>query len=317
MTAPVSLQINLAPGDYPSARLILPHQLRKLSGQVDEIILTVDTRPGRGRFAAGWEANEQRLYDFLEKIIKPHYKVTVSPVDYSETTKSAVAAYFFGTTWLPDKDFRGGPFYAYFFGLYTASNDFVFHLDADMFLGGGSETWVDEAVRFMHRHPECLFVSPLPGPPHKNDVLISQNIIQKIAPFTYVLGGMSTRIFMTNKSILCRNPLALEKPGIKNQLKASLQGHPNADLPEHLFTKLMNTRGFSRVDFLGTDKGLWSLHPPYRTQTFYNNLPAIIENIETLNLPDNQYGFYDIVDEFCDWSEARLKLKTNKWWKRK
>lgn len=44
-----ALQINLHPFDAPHAALTLPHQLRVWGGQVDRILLTVDTGQVGGR----------------------------------------------------------------------------------------------------------------------------------------------------------------------------------------------------------------------------------------------------------------------------
>ncbi|WP_443938106.1 hypothetical protein [Pedobacter sp. MW01-1-1] len=49
----ISSQINLTPSDYPSAKYILPHQLKILANQVDEIVLTIESKPSKGRFAIG------------------------------------------------------------------------------------------------------------------------------------------------------------------------------------------------------------------------------------------------------------------------
>lgn len=65
----VSLRINLAPGDYPHAKHILKHQLDILSNQVDEIILTVDTRQSKGKFAKVWDANKDLLNQFLSVLV--------------------------------------------------------------------------------------------------------------------------------------------------------------------------------------------------------------------------------------------------------
>jgi hypothetical protein len=313
---PVSLQINLAPGDLLYARHILPHQLKTLAKQVDEIVLTIETRPSKGRFAAGWNENRQSLYDFLERDIKPKYNVRIDEVDYGKTRKEEIANYFFGSKTIAEKDFRGGPFYAYFYGIYSASHDMVFHLDADMFLGGTSPSWVQEASKFLGDNRECLFVSPLPGPPHPEDRLTGQPGARKIAPYTYVFDTMSTRIFMTDRSRMRENPLRAKKPVLRNQLKALVEGNPREELPEHLFADLMKRDGLKRIDFLGTAPGLWSLHPPYRSKSFYESLPTIISQIEAGNLPESQKGFYDVVDEVCDWSEAKLNIKNNRWWKR-
>lgn len=311
----VSLQINLAPGDYPHVRHILPHQLKVLAGQVDEVILTVDTRPGKGRFSEGWNKYAVLLNEYLHNEIRPLFPVKIIPVDYADDVRTNIARHFFGTRHIPEKDFRGGPFYGYFFGLFSATHNLVFHLDSDMFLGGGSKNWIQEACTFFKNDASCLIVSPLPGPPQPNGKLIDQSIINKLNSHTYQLDGMSTRVFMINKTLFEDHKLALDKPGPRNQVKALVQGNPNADLPEHLILAFMKKHQLKRIDFLGTGTGIWSLHPPYRTAAFYENLPALVKRIETNDLPVAQQGFYDIIDEVCDWTEAREKIAANRWWK--
>jgi len=128
---------------------------------------------------------------------------------------------------------------------------------------------------------------------------------------------MSTRIFFTDKSKFETNKLVISKPGIRNQIKAVVQGNSNADLPEHLISTFITAHRLKRVDFLGNDGGLWSLHPPYRTDEFYRDLPVLIKRINGSDLPENQMGFYDIIDEVCDWAPARERIKNNRWWKGK
>ncbi|MGN6180547.1 MAG: hypothetical protein ACTHNW_15270 [Mucilaginibacter sp.] len=317
MEPAVSLQINLAPGDYLHARYILLHQLQILANQVNEIVLTVDTKPGKGRFAEGWHKYSDLLNEFLENDIRPLYNhVRIVPVDYSVKNMAEVAGYFFDAQNLPVKDFRGGPFYAYFFGLMNAQNDIVFHLDADMMLGGSSSLWVNEAVGYLQANPQCFTVSPLAGPPHPDDILIHQSGWAKSSPYTFSFDGMSTRIFMLNKAIFKEQKLTLRRPSVRNQIKALVEGNSNADLPEHLLSVFMQTNGLKRIDFLGSGDGLWSLHPPYRSKNFYDKLPEILARIDNNDMPPSQYGFYDVVDELCDWGEAREKLKQNRWWKR-
>lgn len=312
----VSLQINLAPSDYLHARYILKHQLDILAPQVDEILLTIDTNPSKGRFATGWHENKKNLYDFLTTAIEPNYKVKIIAVDYSEAVSRAMGNFFFNTNYLPAKDFRGGPFYAYFFGLYHAKHDLIFHLDSDLFLGGGSKTWVSEAVSMLTTDPTILTVSPLPGPPHPEEKLIGQSAYQHTGHYTFEFEGMSTRIFMLNRAVFKQDKLTLKKPALRSQIKAIVEGNSNADLPEDLIGTYMQKHHLKRVDFLGNEKGLWSIHPPFRNKQFYQDLPKFIGDIEQNKLPESQYGFYDMVDEMCDWSENRAHLKTNRWWKR-
>lgn len=312
----VTLQINLAPGDYRHAQHILPHQLKTLQDQVDEILLVVDTRPSKGRFAENWERNKTLLDDFLAAIATTNQKIKIAPVDYSPDAKNKVSAFFTQSGIIPDKDFRGGPFYCYFFGVYRAAHNLVFHLDSDIFLGGGSQAWLAEAALQLQQDNACFTVSPLPGPPHPADILVGQPDAAKVAPHMYHFNGMSTRLFMINRSVFESKKLRLGTPSLRNQIKATIEGNANAELPEILLSEFMRSNGLHRIDFLGSGAGLWSLHPPYRSANFYSALPDLIKKVTNNQLPQAQQGFYDIIDEVCDWTEARTKIAGNRWWKR-
>lgn len=308
----VTLQISLSPADYNHARFLLPKQLSILADQVDEILLTIDTNKSKGRFGENWEENHGKLYHFIKTEIEPFYPVKVLDVDYSTSICSAIASYFFGKEHIPVKDFRGGPFYAYFFGLYFTQNSLIFHLDSDIFLGGNSQTWVTEAKAQFAINTDCFIVSPLPGPPHPDKKLIGQVTGKCVAENMYEFPGMSTRIFMIDKTIFQQHKIQLKSLGLLNTVKALIKGNPVADLPERLMTSFMTTHRFKRIDFLGVLPGLWSLHPPYRTNKFYEEIPNLIKRIEVNDIPPLQYGFYDISDDFFDWSEAKEKLAKNR-----
>ena len=118
---------------------------------------------------------------------------------------------------------------------------------------------------------------------------------------------------MLDRRVFSKRKLSLSKPALKNQLKALIKGNPVFDLPEHLMSSFMREHHYKRVDLLGTSKGMWSLHPPYRTAGFYPELPNLIARVERNDLPLGQSGFYDISDTLFDWSEARLKLSKKRW----
>jgi hypothetical protein len=76
-------------------------------------------------------------------------------------------------------------------------------------------------------------------------------------------------------------------------------------LPEDILSFSVRRAGFLRIDFLGQEPGMWSIHPPYRNAVFYERLPLLIRNIEQGELPDAQLGDYDINDSMVDWSSVR------------
>jgi hypothetical protein len=50
---------------------------------------------------------------------------------------------------------------------------------------------------------------------------------------------------------------------------------------------------------------MWSLHPPYRSETFYTLLPELIARVEAGDVPVAQRGDFDVNDSMIDWSDAR------------
>ena len=63
----VTLQINLAPGDWRLAEHLLPHQIRTWRPQVSEILITVDLHRSAGRFAADWDAGRDRILEIARR----------------------------------------------------------------------------------------------------------------------------------------------------------------------------------------------------------------------------------------------------------
>ncbi|HTZ20336.1 MAG TPA: hypothetical protein VMC06_05595 [Opitutaceae bacterium] len=313
---PVTLQISLAPSDYRHACALLPHQVRTWRGQVAEVLLTVDFHRSSGRFSARWEEGKDQIVPLAESIAGARVEI----VDRGDAAMRRVAGEFFGGRRVPAKDFRGGPYYAYFFGLTQARHDYVLHADSDMFFGGGSATWLQEAVGYLETHPDVLLAAPLPGPPAADGSVRSPRATPETeAPHAYRFDTMTTRLFLLDRrrfhstigALLPRRP-----PALRNTIKALVEGNPPEDLPEHLFTAAMRTHGLVRREFLGAGPGMWSLHPPYRCADFYAKLPDLVRQVETGDIPAAQRGDHDMNASMVDWSEATAALRQNRWWKR-
>jgi hypothetical protein len=313
---PVTLQISVAPSDFRHACDLLPHQFRAWAGQVAEVLITVDLHRSSGRFSARWEEGKDKIVPLAQSL--PGARVV--PVDYSPEAAARVSAEFFGGQPVPAKDFRGGPYYSYFFALTEARQPYVLHADSDMFFGGGSQTWMAEAIAHMEAHPEVLLSAPLPGPPTADGRLRSQQAEPEPGPArAFRFDTMSTRLFLLDRRRFRSTIGALRPhrpPAWRNTIKALVEGNPPQDLPEHLFTEDMRARGLVRREFLGTAPGMWSLHPPYRSEDFYRRLPELVRRVEAGDMPEAQTGDHDVNASLVDWSEALAALANNRWWKR-
>jgi hypothetical protein len=310
----VTLQINLAPPDVQHAVHVLPHQLRVWGGQVDEVLLTLDAlRPSAGRFSERWDELAPAMDALLARVERQHGHARIDVVDTSAEAVAAVGRRFFGVDRIPMKDSRGGPLYAYFYGWHRASNELVLHCDSDMLFGGGSRTWVQEAVSALRADTRLLLTTPLPGPPRADGRLCEQPDGRPAPGMTpaFLFQKMSTRVFLMDRARLKERvgTLALSPPILfRSRIKALVNRNPMVAMPEQILTGEMERHDLSRLDFLGESPGMWSLHPAYRSAEFYEALPELIARVEADDVPDEQRGHYDIVDALFDFSAARAKL---------
>ena len=317
---PVTLEITVAPTDLPHAVEIIPHQLRQWGGQVREVLFTFDlhrTAHG-GRFADGWEERRGPMGELLEELCASHPGARMAEVDYSPEKVREVAGAFTGDTTMPAKNTNGAPIYPYFFGLQEARNDLILHLDSDVMFGGGSQTWIEEACDLLAQNPDVLASNPLPGPPTADGSLRREPAPRfEHSSRAYRFGTLSSRLFFTDRRRLRERlfPLRLLGPiRLISGVKARLHGNPPFRAPEMSISAAMADTGLYRVDFLGAAPGMWSLHPPYRSEEFYLELPRLIERIENGDVPDAQRGDYELNDSMFDWSSARRRRMVRRLW---
>ena len=233
-------------------------------------------------------------------------------VRVDETCTMALAAAYFNNKRVPNKTHRYGPFYSYFYGLYHAANDYVFHIDSDIFFGGSDPNWIIEAVGLLKSERGVVTCSPFPGPPTVDGKLLDQSGKMDNSELRKVyFDSFSTRLFVINKEsftkMICPMPIKIAEWPLL--YRALLRFRPIFELPEDTITHIMREKGLKRIDFLGTGEGIWSLHPPFRNEEFFEKLPLLIEHIEAGNIPDAQRGYYDLNDSMIDWSDAREAIK--------
>ena len=293
----VSLQISLAPADVGHARHILPHQLRQWAGQVQEILCTLDLRRSGGRFGEDWHVRSPQLVELVKSVCSEHPNARWVEVDYSRRARRVVSRAFFAGRRVPLKDYRGGPYYSYFFGLNAVRHDYVFHLDSDMLFGGGSQSWVSEALHVLQERPAVFVCSPLPGPPTPDGQARQQKA--RIEPFHSLAHGFdhfTSRLFLIDRRQLSAlGPLVpMRKFGRRKAPQAWLRRTSTYDLPELLISATMKARRVQRFCFLGAPPGVWAVHPDERSVRFYAHLPEIIQRIERGDIPQTQRGFYDL-----------------------
>jgi hypothetical protein len=316
--AKVTLQINLAPLDARFAPLLLEHQMRQCGRFADEVLLTLDLRlPGRSlELRDVWDKGADDLMHVVQTYSARYPNVRYEPVDLSDKVAADMAVQLFGGRRVPQTDFRGRPFYAYFYGLYSAANDYVLHLDSDMMLGGGSSTWFDEAIAVLTERREIFTCSPFPGPP-RADFRLTTQVGQPVPgqPDSYHFDTFSSRVyFVDRRNFRDKTPPRVTLPQRWRDVpRAAIFRRPMVGPAEDAVGSAMRRSGCRRLDFLGQSPGLWSLHPPYRSDRFYSMLPDLLEMVESGSVPDGQRGDYDLNESVIDWSDAIAAHRAMRW----
>jgi hypothetical protein len=237
----------------------------------------------------------------------------IAEVDYGSATAGQVGEAFFGGETAPSKDCFGAPFYPYFFGLHSVPTRYALHMDCDMLFGGGSDTWLHEAIELLRSRPDTLFVSPLAGPPGDSsqiprDVRRAQRRTQRFgsAPVlederlrSYRLRHVSSRIFVTDLVRLrAAGPVpVLDAPPWTFGSDLAVTPYLPAEIS---LSGLMRERGLLRRDHLGIGPGMWFVHPGQRGPEFISNLPNLIGALERDEVPASQRGRFELTDEWLD-----------------
>jgi hypothetical protein len=123
----------------------------------------------------------------------------------------------------------------------------------------------------------------------------------------YRLGHSTSRIWLTQRSRfiaeLC--PVHLLRSRLRKRAQARLVGNPPYENWEDMMSVEMQRTGRVRIDFLGREPGMWSLHPEWRSEAFFEALPWLIDRVEAGEMPEEQLGDYDVGDSLVDWSSVR------------
>jgi hypothetical protein len=304
---PVTLQVNVAPLDYPCVRRTLPHQLKLFAPVVDEILLTFDLRRNSVTYSQVWEDRRPLLRNLLQDCRNRYPNVRVVEVDYSPTMDQRVARQFLGHPPVPHADAGGGPFYAYLFGLYVAKNDSIIHLDGQMIVGGGGAAdWLEEAAKVFEARADVVGISPLPGPPAPDGKLREPPEWWKrdtITPGAYSFNRFTMRaIFIQRARFIKRlGPLGLRLAAPLHVLSGWSAGHPPYRALDVTVSHDMKRKRLVRLAFEGPTPGLWTLHPKVHSPTLVDHLPDVVSAVERNLVPAAQLGDGELQDALPDW----------------
>jgi len=309
MTHKVSLQINLSAADLPLCRNLLQRQIAFWYEELDEVVLSIESKKSFGKFATDFDQNKEALLEMADHYSKTYSKVRYHFIDYSPQRNAELARKFFDAKRIPEKDYRGCAFYSYLDGLASCRNQYIIHLDSDMMIGGDPNSWVQDAVSLLNSDYRYLLVNPLPGPPAA-DFDLKQKYHSKAGPYQFLFTKMSTRVFLIDMEKVFTHKLRLKRTPISPRylkwfFKSRFKwGHMAL---EDIMTDSMIRRSLLRVDTLGAGEGrsAYTLHPVWKPATFIASIPRLLERIDKNDIPESQRGHYNVNNDFFNFELGR------------
>lgn len=278
--------------DLAHASLIVPHQLSFWAAQFQEICLVWDLDPGPQialpAYRQRWEQGLAYQASFEAALGSQYPAIKFLEVQADLQTRRKLARQFFpGLELIPAKDFRGGPFLAYFYALAAVSSDWVLHIDSDMLFAGCAQGWLSQALESLQSEPRLLCVSPSGGPAYQPETRESQFF-------------SSRSFFIDRRRLYQALTCSYRPPEIPNGVE------PFAELPENLISLWMRSEQLWRLELPG--QGLWSLHPPVPPLVeFLPALPVLLQKLaqQPQKVPESQYGKYNLqADSLREWIQS-------------
>lgn len=304
----ISLQINVSAADLGICRKILERQLTFWYEELDEIVISIESKKSFGKFAKDFDRNKKDLVSLIEYYKGIYSKISYHFIDYSPDRHQYLAQLFFNRLEMPEKDYRGCAFYSYLDGLANCRNKYIVHLDSDMMIGGKPNAWLQDAVDLLNSQDNYLLVNPLAGPPSA-DMEIKQPYLKKVGKYKFLFDKMSTRVFLLDMEKVARNKPALRRvPLTPANIKWCIKndfcwGYMAL---EDLFTVMMRKKRLYRVDSLGKNETgtAFSLHPVIKPPSYIEAIPDLLKRIDAGDIPDAQRGTYNIHNDFFDFRTA-------------
>lgn len=312
MELPVTLQINTAPVDWVYLPKILNHQLSAFGEICKEIVITIETRQSKKTRweSEKWNHDLDQIFQLCEELKVKYPQLRVNPIEYSEAKRKEVTTYFIKNSkrLIPFKDFRGGPYYSYYYGLFSASQPYILHMDSDMLFCGNGASWLNEALTLRQQDKKALFISPIIGPPVLPGKKMPKQHPRRYNPTSdyeylgngYTYKDISTRVFLVEKSRL-RNFGIYTRPNFDQQVKSWMKGINPYHTPERSLSKAMQSKKLYRVDFHGSSPGLYSIHNQIaRRPDMIEMLDHVIKKVSEGFFLEEDRGLQDFNPPYLD-----------------
>ena len=286
-SASCSLWFLVALTDVPFMMQTIPHIIKMCNYPFAQKVVAVDTSPLSGDYISRpCIGTLTELKQCLDKLLTSGVVDRIVNIDFSSDYVDKIYIKHFGKSIGQTHNYRGAPVLGYMFLLENARSDYLLHFNTDMLIYQNPDyNWIREGIKAISQHPDIVCVTPLSGPPTKDGLLHQKVPYERDPRGFYRFKQFTSRKFLIDikrfEKLLPLNILWKAEAGKK------------LDKWEIMVSNRLKETPFFRVD-LDTPSA-WALHSSYtHDQTFVQNLPQVIEKIESGWYPSMQAGHYNL-----------------------
>ena len=236
----------------------------------------------------------------------------VVDIDFGEDYQKKVYKKHLGKFIPQTHNFRGAPVLGYIFLLEQAGSDYLIHFNTDMLLyQSPGYNWIEEGIKTLSRYQEIVCVTPLSGPPTEDGSLHQTVPYERDPRGFYRFKQFTSRKFLIDIRRFERLlPLRILWHAKKQQpdarypsprAKGLLAPEKEIDRWENMISGRLRETPYFRVDL--DTRSAWALHSSQNHgRDFVENLPHIIERVESGWYPPEQAGHYNL--RLASWLEG-------------
>lgn len=308
MTADVTLQINLSPGDIAYAELTVPALARAHAGSVCHRMAVVDCcRPQRTKLVdpdarfpeAQFRERVERIRAIAESLRSAGHLDEIVYLHPGDALIDELSRSYLRGLVKETHDYGGCALTAYLAGFELPRTRFVLHYDADMLLyQAPGYDWAAEAAEGMLEIPGAVAGTPRISPPFAHVTGTPDGPSRHEAlPYVPVQGGWRNSWFSTRCMLLDRERFRRFLPLLQGRVllevlavKYLRRGYPRA--PEIMLFRRLRNAGAWRLNLSSPDA--WLLHPHTKPPEYLALLPQIHKHVQAGVYPAEQAGRTEI-----------------------
>ena len=308
-----SIWFLVARTDVPFMMQTIPHIIRMCNYPFSQKVLAVDTGQLSGEYISRPHIGTlAELQECCDSLLASGVIDRVVDIDFGENYRRRVYKKHLGRFIPHTHNFRGAPVLGYIFLLEQTGSDYLVHFNTDMLVYQNSGyNWIEEGIKALTRYQEIVCVTPLSGPPTEDGSLHQTVPYERDTRGFYRFKQFTSRKFLIDvkrferllplkilwhvkkqKSDARRSPL---------QTKGPFAAQDEIDRWENMVSSRLRETPYFRVDL--DTRSAWALHSSQNHgRDFVDNLPHLIQRIESGWYPPEQAGHYNL--HLASWLEG-------------